>query len=419
MIRWHGVAGVLVAVLVLGAFAPSGVYAQSAEEVRKSIQDMRKQLDTQQKRLEQLETEQALQQLQQKKTETTMQQAITRQVLESQPPMALLGPAAMPPSAFGLGLFAGVDFQWVKFRSMDWDYAIQNFSSNNSTFSPNGKAFTVGVDREFAPRYTVGYYIPGGRGVVSANYMHIDNEGTADVAVREVRDSSICGVLGPVPDVHFEFGAACSASAKNRVRLDQFDIQYQYPIQVTKTFVLTPEVGVRALWFLNDLKADYFGCESCATETELFYSIHVKDKSHGVGPKLALGATWEPLNGLTLGAQGVGGFLVGNTTASHEFCRGVEFSRPGCGGSHNISTDESMGFPFVGGDFSVRYAFPSNSVLKGLSLFAGYRIVSYFDMIITPRLIGEGETGEAGLLHSFWRKNLTADSAYFGLQYIF
>ena len=147
--RWRAVVALVGAFVLLGLGVPN-VYAESTDELRSSIEQMRQQLDAQQKRLQQLESEQALQQ---KNTELTVRQAVTRQVLELQPPMALLGPAAMPPSAFGLGFFAAIDFQWVDFRSIDQEFAVKDFNTNAK---PVDKWATVGVDREFAPRYTVG-----------------------------------------------------------------------------------------------------------------------------------------------------------------------------------------------------------------------------------------------------------------------
>jgi hypothetical protein len=412
--RWHGVAGVLVAVLVLGAFAPSGVYAQTADEMRRSIDVMRKQLDAQQKRLEQIESDQVLQQ---KKTEMTVNQtvnqAITRQVLESQPPVALLGPAAMPPSAFGLGVFLGFDAQWINFRGIEQPFAAADFGG--SAINPIGKWETVGPDRDFAPRFTAGFYLPGGRGIVSANYTWSNNEGNESFAHSNGSTCAVVPGVGPT-DVVDEFGPACSAKAKNRAEYRQFDIQYQYPVQVTRALKLTPEVGVRALWFKNIVTANYFGCESCSTTDELFFSSKQNSDSHGVGPKLGMGAAWEPFPGLSLGAAGSGGFLIGSTDYTHTFCRGVVFSTPGCGRSHNFSNDESIGFPFVGGDFSLTYTFPANTPVKGLSLYAGYRVVSYFDLV--TRVKEDNEDFTVGQ-HVFQRKNLMADSFYFGLSYLF
>jgi hypothetical protein len=416
--RWRGIAGVLVAVLVLGAFGPTGVYAQTAEEMRSSIDVMRKQLDAQQKRLEQIESEQALQQ---KKTEMTVNQtvnqAITRQVLEYQPAMALLGPAAMPPSAFGLGLFLGFDAQFTDFRGVDFPFAVKNFNGASPSQSrPVGEWETVGVDREFSPRLTAGFYLPGGGGIVSANFLWTNADGTGSFA--NVNDSNQCAVLGLIPgDTIAEFGAACSAKAKTQVDFQQFDIQYQYPIQVTKTFRLTPEVGVRAVWFENTAKVTYFGCESCPDRSEAYLSIKQKSDSHGVGPKLGMSAVWEPTQGLSLGAAGSGGFLIGNTEYSHTFCRlSTVFPNPSCDRAHNFGSDESIGFPFVSGDFSLTYTFGANTPVKGLSVFAGYRVVSYFDMVTRAKIVGGGFQVHQ---NDFERKNLMADSFYFGLSYLF
>jgi hypothetical protein len=420
--RWHRVAGVLVAVLVLGAFAPSGVYAQTADEMRRSIDVMRKQLDAQQKRLEQIESDQALQQ---KKTEMTVNQtvnqAITRQVLESQPPMALLGPAAMPPSAFGLGVFLGFDAQFMKIRGIDFPFAAaQNAASNN--LRPVGPWESVDVDREFSPRFSIGFYLPGGRGIISANGLWINSEGTG--SFTNIVDSTTCGVIpyaAPGDVINSTSSLACSAKARNEVDYKQVDVQYQYPVQVTRALRLTPEVGVRAVWFDNTATAEYFGCESCANQTEAYFHTIQKSESHGVGPKLGMGAMWEPMPGLSLGAAGSGGFLIGSTDFTHSFCKDSStfFSGGsatlGCTKAHNFSSDETIGFPFVGGDFSLTYTFPANTVAKGLSLTAGYRVVSYFDMVTRVKFSGGGAASE----QHFERKNLMADSFYFGLAYLF
>lgn len=410
---WRGVAGVLVAVLVLSAFGATGVYAQTAEDMRRSIDAMRKQLDAQQKRLEQLESEQALQQ---KKTETTVNAAIMRQALESQPPMALLGTAAMPPSAFGLGFFFGFDAQFMGFSGIDFPFAVRNFGDEEQERAIE-RWETASPDREFSPRFTAGFYLPGGSGVISTNFLWVDADGTGKFA-DSGRDGN-GGVVGLLPPSIVSFnGAAFEAKARTEVEYRQFDIQYQYPIQVTKSLRLTPEVGVRAVWFDNVSKVTYIGCENCnPQETEPYVSVKQKSESRGVGPKLGLGAVWEPLQGLSLGAAASGGFLIGSTDSRYEFCRlsPNAFDAVGCDRAHNSNSDEDMGFPFVGGDFNLTYTFAANSPMKGLSLNAGYRLVSYFDLVTRIRIIGGANTSQ----NIFERKNLTADSWYFGLNYLF
>ena len=404
--RWRAAVAVLVIPLLIGSVAPS-VYAQTAEEMRKQVQDMRKMLETQEKRLQQLESEQSAQQAQQKKQEVQQQKQVEtaiRQALEAQPPQVTLGPPPMPPSLLGLGIFGSVDFQWVGFKGIDTIYVGEK---GNGSETPIGRLRSVDVERTFAPRYTLGVYLPKDWGILSANYMHVEADG------KDQYTNTSDGVFNPNSFPYAcDTGDCVMARAKNRVTLDQLDVQWQYPVLLTRRLVLTPELGVRAIWFNQSVRADYY---DDAGEIQVHQAW--KNATTAVGPKIGLGAGVSLPWNLTLNFKGSGGYLLGDNTPQAQFCRGSNFGTPGCATVHNFTTTaDSRGIPFVDGDFSLGYTFGANTALKGLSVFAGYRIATFFDL--TTNIQEFSNSGEP-LTMTFGRRNLTTDAAYFGLQYIF
>ena len=66
------------------------------------------------------------------------------------------------------------------------------------------------------------------------------------------------------------------------------------------------------------------------------------------------------------------------------------------------------------GEFSLNYAFGADTQLRGLSASLGYRIGTFFGLLNRGK-----EVGEENLVQTvFDRLNLTYDSIFFRLQYL-
>ncbi len=387
---------VLVLGLVIGNFGVPNVSAQTVDELRqefeRKLNELRQEFERKLKEAVEREVAKVREEKIQQEVRTTVKQA-----LEAQAPQATLGPAPMPPSASGVGLFFNIELSGVDFFGVATEYAVRNFGGGGN-IRPVGKWKSVEVDRAFAARPTLGYYLPNGAGILSANFYHVHTDGTD----RFSAPGEVVGVAPP--EVFDSFGPADSAKARNRVQLNQLELQYQYPIKITSMFGLAPEVGIRGLWFKNNVKSEFF------QGSDFFFSLDREAKSSGAGPKIGLTGTWEFLQNFNFLVKGGGGYLLGNTKADHEFCRGVVFSTPGCGRAHNFKLDENRGFPFVEGDFSLNY----NTPLRGLSAALGYRLGTFFDLVTQATEVG----GVAVQQNVFERKTLTYDSIYFKLQYL-
>ena len=399
----------LVFLLVVGSLGLSDVYAQSVDELRqefeRKLRELRAEFEAKLREAVEREVAKVRQENQQDV------KSVVKQALEAQPPQILLNPAPMPPAARkpALGLFLNVELSGVNLWGVETDYAAQN--TPGSVFPQSrqtGRFRTVDVNRHFAASPTVGYYLPDGRGILSASFYHLSTAGSdgfraPDAVLPSLLPPSLLGELGFFPD---------SATARNQIAISQFDARYQYPIQVTKIFGLTPEVGIRGLWFKNNVKSNYL---FDPPDAGFNYSVDQRSNSWAVGPDIGLTGTWQLFRNFTFMAGGKGGYLLGQSTARQVFCRGVAFTSPGCGGAFNFKQTDSRGFPFVEGEFSLNYAFGADTRLTGLSASMGYRVGTFFSLFNRIRDIGDEETGATIV---FDRLNLTYDSIFFKFQYL-
>lgn len=390
------IAGLVIAAgLVIGNLGVTQVYAQSNQELLQTIQQMRQQIDTQQKQLHRLE--QTLEQ----RVETTVKKAV-----EMQPPQSLLGMPPMPPAAASppLGLFLNIEPQWIGFRGVEAEYAANGWDDDDD--DPFGPLATVDVDREFAASYTVGFHLPGGNGIISATYLGVDADNSARTTATLTDE--LAAVLMPTAP---SGGDPIIATAKNEVEISQFDIQYQYPIQMTRRLVFTPEVGVRLLKFENQVEASYFEEDS---PLDLIGTVVRTSDSEAFGPKVALTTTWGSFNGFSVTAKGGAGWLVGENDAEYLWCRGQNFDFPICGRNFSYEVDKEQSFPFVEGEFRLNYTAGRKTLLKGFSASVGYRLASYFDILTVSKVVSNGR-GRTVLQ----KENVTSDSIFLRLQYLF
>lgn len=414
VIRMQRVARVmLVFGLVIGNLGTSHVYAQTMAQMREEIEQKLRQEFEEKLRALRDEFEKKLREAVEREVAKVREEKIHQEVkttvkkeLEAQPPQAQLGPAPMPPTAYNpaWGFFFNIELSGVDFWDVEADYAARN-TPGSSPPRPAGKFQTVDVDREFAARPTLGYYLPNNRGIISTNFFHVDATGRDSFRAPDAVAPTVAPpdtfAAGLIPDF---------AKATNRVLLSQLDLQYQYPIQINQTFGLTPEVGIRGLWFKNTVKSEYF----FEAPEEFFFSLEQRSDSWAVGPKIGLAGAWELFKGFTFLAKGSGGYLLGKSTTEQIFCRGATLGGPGCDPPSNFKATDSRGFPFVEGEFSLNYALGTNTQLTGLSASLGYRLGTFFSIVNRIR-----ETGDSFFIQTiFQRHNLTYDSIFFRLQYL-
>ncbi len=447
--RWRAFAAAVVGLgfgLMLGG-VPS-VYAQSLEDqiqlLRKQMEDQQKRFDDQQKQMQmQLQTlQEAIQRqnqeaAQQQKAQEGNLRALKEQV-ESQPPAALVGTPPVPPSRFNLGLVAAVDFQFIQLSGIQVPFAALGAFTPTPPGTPvsivTGGWQTIDQDREFTPRYTVGYYLPGGWGKVSTDFQYYSADNSRTFSVTAPGH-----LVPPTTGLAFFNGGGANpggfdeADAKQIVRYYQWDAQWGRPIQLMRGFVVTPEVGIRALWWKDTTNADFrdLPARSFDGSHNVAARFEWRNRSTAVGPKIGLGARydlpWVP--GLTFGFTGSGGFMVGNWFGSNQTCRfpalpvraAGRTNILGCGrvgfGDGNFTQNEGRGFPFTEGDFLLGYAFAPNSPLRGFTLGVGYRLGAFFDLTSRPRSIVS--TAEDTATSLFERHNVIYDTPYLRLKYIF
>ena len=384
----------------------SRVYAQSASETQlrqefeRRLNELRAEFDRKLNEAVEREVARSRQENISQEVKTSVKQA-----LEAQAPAALLAPAPMPPSAAGMGLFFNIELGGTNFWGVETPFAAAA-TGRNSTI-PFGKWKSVDVDRGFSQRPELGYYLPNGNGIISGSYFHASASGRA-------KFSNSNGIIGPGNIDPFNEEGVEFASAKNSVQLHQADLQYLYPVQLTKTFTLTPEFGLRYVSFNNKVRISTD--DELPPDGDSEFDLKFVSKSQGGGPKIGLGGAWELMKDWILSVKGSGGYLLGVNRASR-LCKGQERCNSENNTPPQASINDKRGFPFVDGDFSLTYRTPVN----GLSAAVGYRLTSYFEMTTRMRdlngaLFSSGSPGSRQDV--FEHKNLTYDSIYFKLQYL-
>lgn len=389
----------IVSALGISLTNPAPVYSQNVEELRaefeKKLHDLRAEFE--------------------KKLQDAFAQEIAKsRAKESQPAQQNLTELAAPsiPSTANktpMGVFFNVELAGNNFWGVETDFAARNAPGNIfPQIGQVGRFRTVDVHREFTVRPTLGYYLPNESGIISANFHHTKASGNGSfrapgAVIPSLLPPSLLGELGFFPD---------SARANNQVQINQFDGQYQYPIQVTKTFALNPEIGIRGLWFKNNVKSIYLFDQPNAGFN---FRVDQRNDSWAIGPDIGIAGTFELSKNLSLTARGKGGYLLGQSKAKQVFCRGAAFSSPGCGGPFNFSQTEWQGYPFTEGEFSLNYALPAETKLAGLSASLGYRVGAFFNLVNRIKDVGDEESS-AHII--FDRLNLTYDSIFFKLQYL-
>jgi hypothetical protein len=400
----------IVFVLAISSADLKNVYAQSVEELRAEFESKLSSLRAEfEEKLRQAVERNAAGSTEEKILEKD--KAATSEALGAQPYATQLTPAAMPPAASKppLGLFINFELAGNNFWGVETDYAARNAPDNVfPQIGQVGRFRSVDVNRAFTVMPTLGYYLADGSGIVSASFHHTSTAGDGSFRapggiIPSLLPPSILGELGFFPD---------SATAKNRVEINQLDAHYQYPIQLTKKFGLAPELSIRSLWFKNNVKSTYLFDQP---NSGFNFIVDQRNNSWATGPAVGIAGAFELFNDVVFNARGKAGYLLGRSKAEQVFCRGAAFSSPGCGGAFNFRQTEWRGFPFTEGEFSLNYAFPARTPLAGLSASLGYRIGTVFDLVNRIRDVGDEETS-AHII--FDRLNLTYDSIFFKLQYL-
>jgi Legionella pneumophila major outer membrane protein precursor len=388
--------------MVLGLQAKQEQLQNDALEAKKQAADSQQKLTQSQRELDL--TKQQLQSAQEALSQhpdenTDAAQASVHQALESAAPQAILGAAPMPPSGAGQGLFIRADVGATRIRGADTPYAALRGRGGEI---PLDKWQTVDVDWTYSIRPEIGYYLPGGNGIVSASYVYANAMGKASTFISTANPNGPlvgAGNLGP-----FDEDSIYGAQAENKIWLDQFDGQYMYPIKLTKTFNLIPEFGVRYVMFKNLARIQYFEDDGTLSFINDFTS-----ESSGVGPKIALGSSWELMKDLTLSVKAGGGVLIGRNDASRS-CQGPVRCENVTNHPRAWNRDERS-FPFVSGDFSLQYAV---APVPGLSIGLGYRVESFFGLLTQMRDVAAFEPRQDVFEH----RNVTYDSFHLGATYL-
>jgi len=322
-----------------------------------------------------------------------------KQELEAQAPQVTLGPSPMPPSGAGHGVFGSIEFGYTDFFGVDTPFAALRSTGGEIPF---GAWHNVDVDREMSYRPEVGWYLPDGRGIVSADYFFASASGDAEFFPTGNVLNSNNQIVGPGNLGPFDNTTVRGAVAHNNVLVRQADLQYQFPIKLTKNFNLIPKFGVRYTKFRNRVSIDYFEANKVFGFNKTFRSV-----SWGVGPNIGLGSNWGLMKNLTLSVEAGGGVLFGRNR-SKRTCQGVS----DCVNPDRLTATntDTRSFPFVSGNFSLRY----DTNLKGLSATLGYRVESVFDLVTRQRDVAAFEPRQ----DVFEQRNLTYDSVNLGLKYI-
>ena len=276
----------------MGGPLVSNIYAQSPDELRQEFEKKLNELRQEFERKLQEAVERVYEAAGCIEFEET--NSPSKQTPEAQAPQVLLAPAPIPPAAStpALGWFFNVDFQAINFWGIEGPFAARKPVGLNAAI-PTGRWRTVDVDRDFSARPTLGYYLPNGGGILSANFFHVNTTGRASFS------DPVSFLVGPGNQGPFELNNVISASSRNNVEMNQFDLQYQYPVQVTRNFTLTPELGVRGVFFNNSIATKY------ATDTSAVFTTSFMSKS-GAGAARGVRRTAPgPLRG-SPGRQGDG-----------------------------------------------------------------------------------------------------------------
>lgn len=365
------------------------------------------------------ELNETIQQLQQQLNRQQEELRELQQALPAKTASPASGAARKPAR---IGFFVNVEPQWILVHGLEREFAAKNNTAacpgGGACLSASGRWATVDARDIFAPKLTAGFISPDGNDIFSIGGFHAESTGgtarfnppgnVIGAAPLDVFDeiTNVGGNAQPLPR---------SADATNSFAMDQLDFDYERVISLDG-LELTPELGVRSLFFKNELKTSFNHIVPGFS-----FNMARASRSTGLGPKVGMAADWRVTGPFSVRARGASGYLIGYNESEQLLCLGSSFANPGCGRMHSFQSHTNQGFPFIEGEFALQYKARRT---RGLSAAAGYRLSSYLGLVTLPETVGGGPDVFGGSNSSvqrdiFQRHDVTISSFFFRLQYLF
>ncbi len=218
------------------------------------------------------------------------------------------------------GFFAGGDFLWWKACSSDHDFAVDTDINPSGGPQVDGKEYHVDFDWDSGFRATLGYRLGYDGWDVRAVYTYFHNSGDRSISNK---DGLELGSTIATPSIrtgrdHFE-----KATAKINLDFDLLDFVASRPFCISKTMIMRPYFGPRALILSQKEKYHY---DDVSTGNEL--DIDWRGRTEAAG--LLAGVEWNMhlCDGFSLYANSAGSVLAtwNNHGTIHQVSKGFDDS---------------------------------------------------------------------------------------------
>jgi hypothetical protein len=200
------------------------------------------------------------------------------------------------------GFFTHAALLYWKAHEAGLAFAVE--SSSIAKLAPHAKVENPEFEWDFGFKACLGYRFPHDRWDLQLQFTsfqtHTDNE-------RKARDSDVLFPLWQKSSVGSPFFAE-EAKVHWRLHLGLVDLMLSKFYEVSKSFFLTPEAGVRAGSVRQKYYLQYSGGSFPGSVDEI---IHMKNKYFGIGPNIGLLGQWSLGEGFSLFAQSVFSLLFG------------------------------------------------------------------------------------------------------------
>ncbi len=297
---------------------------------------------------------------------------------------------------------------YAKPHTCDLDFVIRDprpFGAGTPNFLPDGKAFSIRPEYEWAPRILATYVVPGGCADFSGIYtgFHHSNKRCifpqGEGGLWPVHVNPLYMADTPLFSGMFQ-GEPITAMAKGRSRFDFDSGELQFAIRAplgsrvcTRTFA-----AVHIMQINHYLDCEYVGLTdpTMGNEVLLISQVHNKRKTWGVGPKVGFDGHLDLWCGFGLGGKLGLGVLAGRT-------QGQKFEQDQIQptGQPNPTVDETMClsemkfgkvFPMFEARLGADYTYCWCASLWHLEV--GYQFISYINNLSNTSFNDERATNQ-------------------------
>jgi hypothetical protein len=200
------------------------------------------------------------------------------------------------------GFFTDAALLYWKAHETGLSFAVD--SASIAKLAPHAKVENPEFEWDFGFKIGLGYCFPHDRWGLQLQWTsfqtHTDDE-------RQARDGDVLFPLWQKSSADSPFFAE-EAKVHWRLHLGLVDLMLNKFYEVSKSFFLTPEVGIRSGSVRKKYYLDYSGGSFSSGGDEI---VHMKNKFFGVGPNMGVLGQWFLGKGFSLFAQSLFSLLFG------------------------------------------------------------------------------------------------------------